>query len=425
MAEVTCGGGPGGGPRGGHGDGPEDGPEGGTGQHPSQNPLVCPDTLWSPRLLHPLMGADPKTLMQVLLRNGGVSPRCFPHLSLAIATCLARQPISWVESWRVARRQHLAQRPDRADAGITKADPIFIVGHWRSGTTFLYELLCQSPDFNYVSPFATGIPWDFLTVTQFFQPVLEQLLPKDRFIDQVQVTAESPQEDEIALASMQPLSFYHGLYFPTRLQENLSTGLFFDGCSKTEIDRWQQALQILFDKLHVQHPQRRLLIKNPMHTGRVKQLRSLFPSAKFIHIYRNPYVVFQSTRNFYVKLFRELALQSVAHLSMDTLDELIFQCYSRMMTTLQEDVADLPPEQFFELKFETFEQDPVGHIKNLYEQLELSGFDASQEYFDAYVADRQTYRKNRYQFPAEDNANVYRHWQSFIDQWGYTIPGQE
>ena len=374
---------------------------------------VFADDRWSPRLLHPLMGADPQTLFQVLRRNGGVNSRCLPHIALAIATCLARQPISAIESWRMAR---LRQRVPEM------APPIFIVGHWRSGTTFLYELLCQSPQFNYVSPFATGIPWDFLTVTQYFQPLLEKLLPKDRFIDQVQVTAQSPQEDEIALASMQPLSFYHGLYFPTHLQENLATGLFLEGCSEAEVDRWEQAITLFLKKLHIQKPQGQLLIKNPVYTGRVKQLRSLFPTAKFIHIYRNPYVVFQSTRNFYVKLFRELALQSTAHLSMDAIDTLIFQCYTRMMTALQQDVADLPTDQFVELQFETFEQDPVAHVQTIYQQLEIPGFEMAQTGFEQYVRDRRTYRKNKYTFPKADNQKVYDHWQPFIDQWGYGPP---
>ncbi|NEP45100.1 MAG: sulfotransferase, partial [Okeania sp. SIO2H7] len=351
---------------------------------------VFADEGWTPRLLHPLMGADPKTLFQVLRRNGGTDVRCLPHITLAIATCLARQPISAVEAWRMAQ---LRQRAPEM------SPPIFIVGHWRSGTTFLYELLCQSPQFNYVSPFAAGIPWDFLTVTQFFQPLLEKLLPKDRFIDQVQVTASSPQEDEIALASMQPLSFYHGLYFPSHLQENLATGLFLEGCSDTEVQRWERAIALLLEKLHVQNPQGQVLIKNPVYTGRVNQLRSLFPAAKFIHIYRNPYVVFQSTRNFYVKLFRELALQSVSRLSMDTLDALIFQCYTQMMTALQQDVADLPPEQFVELQFETFEQDPVANVETIYQQLKLPGFESAKAGFKRYLGDRRTYRKNKYTFP--------------------------
>lgn len=371
------------------------------------------DAAWSPRLLHPLMGADLKTLAEVLRRNGGVSPRCLPHIGLAIATCVARQPISAIESWRLQRERKRAPNMD---------PPIFIVGHWRSGTTFLYELLCQSPQFNYVSPFATGIPWDFLTITKYFEPLVERLLPKDRFIDQVQVTANSPQEDEIALASMQPLSFYHGLYFPSHLQENLSRGLFLQGCSETEIKRWEGAFTLFLEKLHLQNPQRQVLIKNPVYTGRVKQLRSLFPDAKFIHIYRNPYIVFQSTRNFYVKLFRELALQSAAHFSMDTIDALIFQCYTRMMTALQQDAADLPPDQWVELRFEPFEQDPMAHIETIYRQLGIQGFDQAKARFEAYVSDRKTYRKNRYTFPDQDIQNVYDHWQPFIDQWHYEAP---
>lgn len=38
----------------------------------------------------------------------------------------------------------------------------------------------------------------------------------------------------------------------------------------------------------------RLLIKSPVHTGRVKTLLSIFPDAQFIYIHRNPYEVFQS-----------------------------------------------------------------------------------------------------------------------------------
>ncbi|NEQ98946.1 MAG: sulfotransferase [Cyanothece sp. SIO2G6] len=368
---------------------------------------------WSPRLLHPLMGCDIATLMQVLAKNGGVAPQCWPHALLAIATTLARLPISTLESQRVVRlRQQVpAMQP-----------PIFIVGHWRSGTTFLYELLCQSPQFHYVSPFATGIPWDFLTITQWFQPVLEKLLPQDRFIDQVQVKADSPQEDEIALANMQPLSFYHGLYFPSQLQQNLERGLFFDDCSVAAVERWRRAIALFLEKLHFQNPQGQLLIKNPVYTTRVQELRSLFPKAKFIHIYRNPYIVFQSTRNFYVKLFRELALQSPATVDLTQLDTLIFACYSRMMTTLQRDIADLSPNQFVELRFETFEQDPIAHVQTIYQQLELNGFETASPYFETYVGDRQTYRKNRYQFSQNDNDRVYEHWQPFIDRWQYTPP---
>ena len=58
-------------------------------------------------------------------------------------------------------------------------------------------------------------------------------------------------------------------------------------------------------KLQLQHPGQRLLIKNPVYTARVGLLRVLFPNAKFVHIYRNPYIVFQSMKNFYHTLLAE------------------------------------------------------------------------------------------------------------------------
>ena len=60
---------------------------------------------------------------------------------------------------------------------------------------------------------------------------LERALPKHRYIDAIPVTPASPQEDEIALASMTPISFYHGIYFPSKIHEHLRKGLFLEGCT--------------------------------------------------------------------------------------------------------------------------------------------------------------------------------------------------
>ncbi|MEM9452293.1 MAG: sulfotransferase [Cyanobacteria bacterium P01_E01_bin.6] len=364
----------------------------------------------TPRLLHPLMGADLRTLVQILIANGGVSPQCLPQAALAIATSIARLPFTAIEHLRV---RHIDQQL------ATMAAPIFIVGHWRSGTTFLYEILCQSEQFAYVTPFAVGLPWDFLTITQLFGRLLERSLPDDRFIDSMAVNPDSPQEDEIGLASMQAVSFYHGLYFPQRLEQNFNAGIFFDGCSQAEINGWKKSMQLFLGKVQIQQASKQLLIKNPVYTARVAMLRELYPQAKFIHIYRNPYRVFQSTRNFYWKLFKELALQPFR----DALvDDLVLKSYPRMMEAIASDAADLPANQWIELKFEEFEQDPVTHISRIYHQLEIDGFKAAQPQFTQYLESRKRYQKNQYSFSQEDIDKVYTHWKPFVDQWGYTPP---
>lgn len=376
-----------------------------------------PPSDWQPRLLHPLMGADLLTLVRVLLANGGVAPRCLPHATLAIATVLARLPFTAIEHVRVGQLRW--QRERQLQEVHKNQPPIFIVGHWRSGTTFLYEILCRSSQFSYASPFAVGLPWDFLTITQWFGRWLERSLPDDRFIDSMQVHPDSPQEDEIGLASMQSVSFYHGLYFPKQLKANFDAGIFFDHCTPTQIETWKRVTQYFFEKIQLQQPDKTLLIKNPVYTARIALLRQMFPDAKFIHIYRNPYVVFQSTRNFYRKLFRELALQPF---DLSLVDELILESYPRMMDAVLHDSRQLPSNQFVELRFESFEQDPITHIQSLYETLELNGFEDVRSGFQDYLDATRRYRKNRYVFSDEDAQQVYQRWSRFIDRWEYPCP---
>lgn len=360
-----------------------------------------------PRLLHPLMGSDLKTLSQLLIRNGSIPLAHWPHVGIMVSAALLRWPFSTFERWWV--QHQLPQKPPMPA-------PIFIVGHWRSGTTFLYNILSRSSQFNYISPLATGLPWDFLILASFLKPLLEQALPQQRFIDRVPVNPDSPQEDEIGLANMQTLSFYHGLYFPKNFDQHFKSGIFLEDCDAATIDHWQQTIHHYFQKHHLQHPHRQLLIKNPVYTARVARLKSMWPEAKFIHIYRNPYVVFQSMRNFYQSLFRELALQPFDHID---IDQVILTTYPKMMLTLIQDQATLAPDQFVEIKFEDLEADPMANITKIYQTLALPDLESAQPQFQSYLEAQGTYRKNQYTFKPEDQALVQKHWQPFLERWGY------
>lgn len=353
------------------------------------------------------MGANLKTLLALLRQYG---PGRYPaHLAIILGAALARSPFSAYERWQVARAPTL--KKDKS--------PIFIVGHWRSGTTFLHSVLCQSQQFAYTSPLAVGLPWDFLTLGKGLRPVLEQALPKDRFIDQVPVNPDSPQEDEIALASMQTLSFYHGLYFPEHFVENFNAGIFFEGCDDSDIEAWQQAMVLFCKKLQLENPNQQLLIKNPVYTARVQKLRQIWPDAKFIHIYRNPYIVFQSTLNFYAKLFKELSLQSFEQVPVK---EIVLESYPKMINKLFEDTAALPKEDFIEIQFEAFEAAPVEHLSQIYEQLEIEGWAKDLPAFERYLQAQKSYRKNKYNFEPETMQEVGDRWRPLLDKWGYEPP---
>lgn len=363
-----------------------------------------------PRLLHPLMGADPLTLATVLARSGGVPPSRLPHAVLAFGVSVARLPSTLLEGAVVELRRWRAPEAD---------PPIFIVGHWRSGTTHLYNLLARDPALGWVSPLATGMPWDFLGLVKVLRPLLEAAIPEDRGIDRVPVRPDSPQEDEAALANMQPLSFYHGLYFPRRLREAFERGVFFDGATPGEVARWERRFRLFMDKLALDQPGRRIVIKNPVYTARVGFLARMYPGARFVHLHRNPWVVFESMRRFYRKLIPRLSLQPGE--DPDT-DALILDAYPRMLRRCVEEGEALPAGHYLEVAYERLDREPLAVLERMYGELDLGDFAGVRGRFREYLDSIGTYRKNPHRFAEEDVERVRERWGAWAERWGYEAP---
>ncbi|MFH7027195.1 MAG: sulfotransferase family protein [Heteroscytonema crispum UTEX LB 1556] len=87
--------------------------------------------------------------------------------------------------------------------------------------------------------------------------------------------------------------------------------------------------------------QKRLIVKNPINTARIKILLEMFPDAKFIHIYRNPYSIYASTNTLYKKLVRILGFQTINEAQ---LEENIIFIYKQMMQNFLVDKNSIPPE---------------------------------------------------------------------------------
>jgi omega-hydroxy-beta-dihydromenaquinone-9 sulfotransferase len=239
------------------------------------------------RVFHPLCGADIGTLRGLVARNGLPSASGSLPFAIAIASSLGRLPFTAAErAWTAYALRRAGPVPP----------PIFILGHMRSGTTHLHNLLAASGQFATVPPVLAGMPWEAFGLARVLRPFVEQYLPENRLIDGVRVGADSPTEDEVALANMHALSYYHAMYFPRRFEATYRRGLLLDGCTDREIGRWQGTLRYYVGKTSVLNAGRRLLLKNPGYTAQIGAIRALWPDARFVHLYRNPYLVFESTR---------------------------------------------------------------------------------------------------------------------------------
>ena len=359
-------------------------------------------------MTHPLSGADIGTLRRVMREAGGTD-RWLRTLAIWAAV-LGRLPFTTLECILVGQKL-----PKLEDV----PPPIFILGHWRSGTTHLYNAMSLG-DFGYISPIAAGMPWDMFGLARVLRPLLEQKLPVRRYVDDMGVSPTSPQEDEIAIANMSVISFYHGIYFPRHFDRLIDRGLFFEGCAESEIEGWRSRFTYLIRRLALQQG-RRLLIKNPVYTARPAMLREIFPSAKFIHIHRNPYDVVYSMKNFFEQLLPVLALQNVP----DNLDieATVLRVYIRMMTEFDRQTSGWAPPGFIELPYDLLDRKPMAALEHIYEGLALDGFAEATPRFQAYLDDVKSFRKNVFQGDSDTIQRIGKALAPWIKKWGYSDTG--
>jgi len=190
--------------------------------------------------------------------------------------------------------------------------------------------------------------------------------------------------------------------------------VFFEGCEPTEINRWRNRFVHFHQKIHILNQGRQLLIKNPVYTARIAMLRQIFPTAKFIHIYRDPIKVFTSMRHFYFKLLDAMALQDY---EVKTVNDLVLETYPRMMNQLLEDAANLPQEDFVEVAYKDLDQQPLNTIRQIYETLGIKDFERDRASFEAYLDSIRGYKKNHHTLPPELVERVTHAWEPFIQRW--------
>jgi hypothetical protein len=317
---------------------------------------------------------------------------------------------------RLRRRQEDLYGPAIEAARITES-PLFILGHWRSGTTHLHNLLAQDTEqFAFPNSFQVCHPHTFLYTEEEVKRRFGGVLPRNRPQDNVEIRLDTPQEDEFALLLTTLRSPYLGMFVFPRHEERYAGYLTFRSVPKWEIQEWKRAFLRFLQQVTLKHG-RALVLKSPTHTARVRLLLELFPNARFVHIHRHPHAVFQSSR----RLFESLPpMHLLQRLDTRTLDDGILRRCTQMYDAFFEDRALIPAGQFHEVRFEDLEADPVGQMRSLYEGLGLSGFERLKPKLEQYVSSLSSYKKNRFgELEPSLRGKIRTAWERSFDAWGY------
>lgn len=372
---------------------------------------------WTPRLWE---GMDFLAWVRLLARNRfRVHPKYAYIAAIISGVSFTHMVLRWMQHGRYGR-QIAGTRIEQ--------QPIFVLGHWRTGTTLLHELLILDDRFSYPDTYACLEPNHTLLTEHFVKRWMQWVVPKSRPMDNMAVGFDRPQEDEFALCMLGLPSTYTDFAFPNN--PPLDPGsLDLRGLKPGELAKWKRGfrsfLQMLTFKDRNPPPRsgegewtpRRLVLKSPPHTARVRVLLEMFPDARFIHIVRDPYVVFQSTVNLWKSLGRKHGLQVPRNDA--ALREKVFREFRTIYDRLEEAKPTIPAGRFHELKYEDLVRDPVAEMRKAFEAVELGGFDEYLPKLKGYLERTAGYETNKFTISDADRAEVTARWGDVIARYGY------
>ncbi|HET6883264.1 MAG TPA: sulfotransferase [Pirellulales bacterium] len=294
-------------------------------------------------------------------------------------------------------------------------EPIFVIGHWRAGTTLLHELMVLDERHTSPTTYECLVPNHFLSTESFARKFLNFLLPSHRPMDNMAAGWDRPQEDEFALCNLGLPSPYLTIAFPNRGPQ-YEEYLTLDGISPADRRHWQQTLVRFLRQITYRRP-KRIVLKSPPHTCRIKPLLEVFPGARFVHIVRDPFVLYASTCNLWKTLYRKHGLQKPTFIG---LEEYVLRTFERMYEKFEAERDLIDSDRFCEVRYEELVRDPIASMRTIYEKLGLDAFDSVLPALEQYVAATEGYQTNRYEISDEARQEVSQRWADFIRRYGYS-----
>jgi hypothetical protein len=299
----------------------------------------------------------------------------------------------------------------------TDKPPIFIIGFWRSGTTLLHNLLCQDSEASYTTTMQTVFPHMLLS-QRWLRPLVNLLLPALRPFDNVRMDMDFPQEEEYGLVNVQSCSLYNFFQFPGDFDDIVEHEITPEGSGRQETDSWAKQYRLMIAKAGINTGGKRYIGKNPCNLGRIRLVKQMFPQAKFIFIYRNPYRVVESLYRFYLAIIPGVQLQQLPD---DFSREKIVKLYVSMMQRYETDKSILSSQDLIEIKMEDFLNNKAMYLANIYSVFNMDSFDTAWASMEDYLRENAGYSRDSYEIHPDTFMLVNKYAANIVKKLGYPI----
>ncbi|MEE4257067.1 MAG: sulfotransferase [Bacteroidales bacterium] len=362
--------------------------------------------------LPPTVGYNYPHLLN-LLRKYGVDKGLHGRAFIVSAISMIGVP------FRIYERFAYDKKAEKVDF---KEPPVFILGHWRSGTTHLHNLLCQDPLASFVTTYQSVFPDQTLAAGSrfLFKNIMKMIMPLKRAGDNIKLNTEYPQEEEFTLGARNPVCFYYFFYYPELITKFYDQYLNFSTSDDLTRNTFIADYKRVINKAQLYSGNQRFLSKNPANTARIPLLLEMYPDARFIHIYRNPVDVILSTRHFFSHMMPGLNLHKI---DFESVNSDIFDIYNRMMHDYLETRDLIPEGNLAEVRYEELSKNPEQEIKRIYDQFGFEGYEKASPLVQKYAEAKRAYVKNKYSIKKSLLDEILSNVEFTMKEWNYDIPG--
>lgn len=359
---------------------------------------------WAPRFWH---GMQSKTWFSYLLKNRFRIGWNRLHVAFGVTAFMPFSDLMALTHYilfnRAIERTQLA------------GPPVFVLGHWRSGTTLLHEYLGLDNRFASPTTFQCFAPAHFLLTEGLVTRFGGWLLPDKRPMDNMKAGWALPQEDEFALMNLGAPTLYARMMFPQNGFPEENT-LADDEFTEDQKVKWKYLMN-WFVKALTYKSNKPLILKSPPHTGRIGMLRELFPNAKFIHIVRDPRSLFPSTMKLWRSLDQVQGLQRP--IADEQLEPFVFRCLRRMYSSFDRGRNGLTDSQLIDVKYEDLAKDPLTVMSIIYRQLDLGDFEIVKPMILDKTKSQGEYKTNRFSKNTDREDRILEEWRDYATRYGY------
>lgn len=287
--------------------------------------------------------------------------------------------------------------------GQQEIDPhiVFIVGHPRSGTTHLHNILTLDPKFGFVDHLQAFFPNCCFVMKGWLSWFLQLFMSDTRPMDQVPLHFRFPAEDESAINILSGGMSPYGAFSIAPKWRTYLRYLTLSDCTQEELGYWRDQFMWFLKKCTYACGGKPLVLKSPTHTARIPILMDLFPHAKFVLIERNPEHVLAS----FLYLVQDCYTHSfIADTNEMELTEYMIDHYKIVGKSLQQAKTLVPEDRICSVSFEDLEKDPHGVLARVYSAFDWDGVDDVQDLLKIYLRTLGPYqaRNERLSEPLRD-----------------------